>query len=135
MKKVSLGHAAQGVIPLLLNSFEYFRFRFGAHRRLRSTVSSELPSAVINVLESGERAFAKYRPKYYPGRVIFIKAKESLRLPDDPNLVWEKLLGGIEVQVIPGDHRAIVSKYNGSLADCLSRCIENAEKMPGPAAS
>jgi nonribosomal peptide synthetase DhbF len=106
-------------------AIDYLRFRFGADYRLVPTGASELTLEIRDVFESGKKAFTSYRPSYYPGKVLFLQATLEPWHPTDPNRFWKSMVGELEVEVVPGDHSAMVSDSVYLIGDCLSRRIAN----------
>jgi amino acid adenylation domain-containing protein len=84
-----------------------------------------LPPAAKAVLEGGIAAIENYRPRFYPGKVNYLKCETNTLLPDDPRPVWGKLVQEIEVQSVPGDHTQMVSTHAGEVADWLSHRIQD----------
>jgi acetoacetyl-CoA synthetase len=68
-------------------------------------------------------AFRHYRPRFYRGKIKFVKAEINFYFPDDPAAVWGKLANEIEVETVPGDHLEIVQTGFESLAAVLTRYV------------
>jgi thioesterase domain-containing protein len=76
-----------------------------------------------------QRTFAsyeKYNPRFYPGKIKFITTETKTFFPSDPATVWKHLAAEFEVEVVPGDHLNIVTTEFQSLAEALTRYIEEA---------
>jgi hypothetical protein len=71
-------------------------------------------------------AIARYRPRFYSGKIKFIRAKEILHLPDDPAAIWANLAGSFEVESVPGDHLGILNTHAQELAAVISRYVREA---------
>src|SRR5208283_4064652 len=58
------------------------------------------------------RATGNYALRRYPGRITLVKAGLELSgVPSDPTLGWSKWAdGGVEVEVVPGNHATMVYK-------------------------
>jgi acetoacetyl-CoA synthetase len=84
----------------------------------RSTV---IPDAVHRVQRAGEVAYRKYRPRFYDGEIIFIKAQAEVRIPFDATLLWGALARAVTVQAIPTDHQNLVRASAGTLAAQLTK--------------
>jgi thioesterase domain-containing protein len=72
------------------------------------------------------RALHAYQPQSYSGRVTLFRAQaRSLRRAYDPELGWGRLAeGGVEVQLIPGDHYDLLEcPYVEVLADKLALAL------------
>jgi len=72
------------------------------------------------------RALASYRPRYYSGKIHFVRAENSLDFPDDPAAVWAGLSAKFSVEDVPGDHFAILDAYSEHLGSVLSRYLDEA---------
>ena len=54
-------------------------------------------------------ALTRYRPRFYSGKIKFVRAEISTAFPDDAAAVWEPLAQIVEVETIPGDHLGIIA--------------------------
>jgi thioesterase domain-containing protein len=66
------------------------------------------------------RAAARYRPRFYRGKLTFLKADAG----DAPIQVWEPWAKEIEVITVPGTHGSIL--HSESLGTMLSNCVDRA---------
>jgi thioesterase domain-containing protein/acyl carrier protein len=72
-------------------------------------------------------AWDHYCPRYYPGKVTFLRAETPSGLwPVDPVPIWGPLSQSLEVHTVPGDHLGLPSVDSESLGAQLSLCIERA---------
>jgi len=71
-------------------------------------------------------ALQSYQLRYYDGNVRFIKAQSEWTFPLDPAAVWAHRVRGLRIDTVPGDHLGIVTTHFRSLADTLSRYLEEA---------
>lgn len=81
---------------------------------------------VLRMRDRAYLALRRYRPRYYPGRIKFVKAATVSDFPDDPAAVWAKLAGEFEIETVPGDHLGIINTHYKRLADVLSRYLGEA---------
>src|SRR5262249_3999351 len=49
-------------------------------------------------------ALQRYQPRFYPGKVRFVRAEILSDFPDDPVAIWAHLAEEFEVETAPGDH-------------------------------
>jgi acetoacetyl-CoA synthetase len=91
----------------------------------RDAISMFAP-AFGRVRESAFLALRRYKPRFYPGTVKFIRAAEITDFPSDPSAVWADLVGGFDVETVPGDHLGMLTIQYEKLAAVLSRHIMNA---------
>ena len=67
-----------------------------------------------------------YKPRYYPGKIKFIKAETITEFPGDPAAVWSSLTKEIEVTTVAGDHLEIMNTHFKSVGTVLSRYLDEA---------
>jgi hypothetical protein len=78
------------------------------------------------VRDSAYLALTRYRPRFYPGKIKFVRAEISSAFPDDAAAVWEPLAQIVEVETVPGDHLGIIAIHFEDLASVLSRYLREA---------
>jgi len=78
------------------------------------------------VRDSAYLALTRYRPRFYPGKIKFVRAAISSGFPDDATAVWAPLAGEFEVETVPGDHLGMIATHYEELASVLSRYLEEA---------
>jgi thioesterase domain-containing protein/acyl carrier protein len=73
-----------------------------------------------------KRAARNYRPKAYPGRVVYFKAREDMR---DSAATWRGVAqGGVEVHEASGDHLSmLLEPHARDLAEELTLCLSKAQ--------
>ena len=76
--------------------------------------------------DSADLALRRYRPRFYPGRIKFVKAEISTYFPDDPAAVWAHLAEQFDVETVPGDHVGMLTTECETLASVLSRFLNEA---------
>ena len=118
-----------------------FKRRTSASMRLptrsngRPTISSDryrppdgvlLSPAMQRVRDQAYRALTRYQPRFYSGKISFVKAEISSDFPDDPAAVWGNLASKFELDSVPGDHLGIMTTHFESLASVLSRYLREA---------
>jgi thioesterase domain-containing protein len=72
-------------------------------------------------------ALARYRPRFYGGKVKFVKAEIASEFPANPVAVWSGLIGKFEVETVSGDHQGMLATHFESLAGLLSRYLREAD--------
>ncbi len=83
-------------------------------------------SAMQRVRDSGYLALQRYKPRYFPGKVSFLAARESSEFPDNPVAVWSRSVAGLAVESMPGDHFGIITTHFEKLAAILTRYVREA---------
>lgn len=90
-----------------------------------------LPLPLLQTRLSTELALSRYRPSYYDGDAVFLKARRpDPHFPTDPKRVWRKLLARLTVQICPGSHLTIVSDHAADVAARINACIREAGSTP-----
>lgn len=78
------------------------------------------------VRESAYLALMRYRPRFYKGKIKFVRAEDSSGYPDDAAAVWTNLADEFEDATVPGDHLGIITTHFESLGSILSRYLREA---------
>lgn len=73
--------------------------------------------------DSDYRALRRYQPRFYRGRIRFVKAGIPTYFPDDPVPVWTHLAEQFEVETVPGNHLAMLTTQVEELSTLLSRYL------------
>jgi acetoacetyl-CoA synthetase len=71
-------------------------------------------------------ALRRYRPRFYRGKIKFVRPESNSYLPNHPDAVWKKLAAELEVETVPGDHLGMVGTHFESLAAVLTRYVNEA---------
>jgi acetoacetyl-CoA synthetase len=79
--------------------------------------------AMQRVRASAYLALTRYRPRFYPGEIKFVRAEIATGFPADGRAVWSPLAESIEVATVPGDHLGMIATHYESLASVLSRYL------------
>jgi acetoacetyl-CoA synthetase len=82
--------------------------------------------AMQRVRDCGYLALARYQPRFYKGKINFVRAEISGAFPDDPVAVWGHLAEEFVVDTVPGDHLGIITTHYESLAAVLSQYLRGA---------
>jgi acetoacetyl-CoA synthetase len=85
-----------------------------------------LSPAMQRARERAYLALTRYKPRFYPGKIKFVRAEISTDFPADPAAVWAHLAAKFDVETVPGDHLGIMSTHYEKLASALSRYVEEA---------
>jgi acetoacetyl-CoA synthetase len=80
----------------------------------------------LRVKQSDLVAMAHYRPRFYRGKIRFVRPEANSYLPNDPTAIWKKLAAEFEVETVPGDHLGMVGTHFQTLAALLARYISEA---------
>jgi acetoacetyl-CoA synthetase len=89
-----------------------------------------LSPAMLRVRQSAYLALTRYQPRFYPGRIRFVRAAVPTDFPADPSAVWAHLAGKFEVETVPGDHLGIMTTHYEQLGSAISRYVNEALPLP-----
>lgn len=81
---------------------------------------------MLRVKQSDLVALERYRPRFYQGKIRFVRPESNSYLPNDPAALWKKLAAELEIETVPGDHLGMVGTHFESLAAVLTRYVEEA---------
>jgi acetoacetyl-CoA synthetase len=81
----------------------------------------------LRVKKSDLVALERYRPRFYRGKIRFVRPEANSYLPADPTAVWKKLATEFELETVPGDHLGMIATHFESLAAVLTRYVEDAD--------
>jgi acetoacetyl-CoA synthetase len=101
-------------------------------RDLGGSASYQAPAGVSvspamqRVRDSAYLALARYQPRFYGGKINFVRAEISGPFPNDPVAVWGHLAEEFQVDTVPCDHLGIITTHFESLAAVLSRHLRGA---------
>ncbi len=88
--------------------------------------SSHFAPIMQRVRDAGYRALTHYRPRYYSGKINFVKAEISMGFPDNATAVWADLAAELVVDTVPGDHFGVITAHSECLGSLLSRYLYEA---------
>jgi len=85
----------------------------------------------VRVKECDLLTMERYRPRFYPGTIRFVRPAANSYLPNNPTKVWRKLATELKVETVPGDHLGMIGTHFQSLAAVLARYVEEADQAMG----
>jgi thioesterase domain-containing protein len=95
-----------------------------------ATASPEPLRRLLDVFKTNVRAFRRYRPGPYPGRITLFRPAEAgdpAGGEADPTLGWGALAPRVDIETVPGDHvSALAEPHARALALRLRTCIDQA---------
>jgi thioesterase domain-containing protein len=100
---------------------------------VRTSVGIPFTPEMRRVQEAAVRALRDYKPRFYHGRIRFVRAATPLHFPDDPEQVWAKFTDQFEVETVPGNHHELLTTQYKSLAIVISRYLRelSVERLTG----
>ena len=98
----------------------------GDHSSTARYQAASVSPVMQRVRESAYLALSRYKPRFYSGKIKFVRAQISTDFPADPVAVWSELANQFEVETVPGDHLEIITTHFAQLASVLSRFVREA---------
>jgi thioesterase domain-containing protein/acyl carrier protein len=71
-------------------------------------------------------ALERYQPRFYSGKISFVRAAIPTDFPADPAAVWSGLAKEFELKTVPGDHLGIMTTHFEGLASAISDFLRTA---------
>jgi acetoacetyl-CoA synthetase len=72
-----------------------------------------------------------YRPRFYRGKVKFVRAEIVSYFPSNPTAVWADLVSEFKVETTPGDHVGMLTTHCQDLGSLLSRYLRESAAERG----
>jgi thioesterase domain-containing protein len=82
--------------------------------------TDETTNTRLRAYDSAHLAWRHYQPRFYHGKIHFVRVAVPTIYPDNPIAVWGKLASELEVQTVPGDHHEILTANYEILGSVLS---------------
>ncbi|MEI9933190.1 MAG: alpha/beta fold hydrolase [Rhizomicrobium sp.] len=87
-------------------------------------VRPDLPLPLRKARIAGDAALLAFRPRYYPGKIFFLRAgKTGPVFPSDARNIWRGLVKEMELHTLKGDHRSIIGDDAATTAAQISACL------------
>jgi hypothetical protein len=64
-----------------------------------------------------------YLPRFYPGKIEFVRAAIPTDFPADPTPVWSRLARQFALHSVPGDHLGMMTTHFAGLASIISALV------------
>jgi acetoacetyl-CoA synthetase len=100
--------------------------RFNGSAPYQPPAGVSLTPAMQRVRDSSYLALTRYRPRFYPGKIKFVRAAVRSGFPNHAAAVWGPLAAEVEVKTVSGDHLEMIATHYEELASVLSRYLEEA---------
>jgi len=91
----------------------------------RTMLDGSFAVAMQTVRRAQYRALHNYRPRFYDGNVMFVRAAVPSYFPSDPIPVWSPLIKDLIVEPVPGNHIELLTLNVGALASVVTRYLES----------
>jgi thioesterase domain-containing protein/aryl carrier-like protein len=96
----------------------------GVSPPFETLVEAPRSEAQLRFRDSSYRALENYEPRFYPGKIKFVRAAIPTDFPADPIAVWSGLARQFELKTVPGDHLGMMTTHFDSLASAISKCVQ-----------
>ena len=97
-------------------------------RVLERQAGEYVSPVMMRVRANDDLALERYHPRFYSGKVKYVKAQDGWYFPFDAAAVWDKLVKDLEVETVPGDHLGMTVTHYENLARVLSRYLHEGMK-------
>jgi hypothetical protein len=74
------------------------------------------------------QALERYRPRFYKGKIKFVRPEGNSYLPVHPATVWKNLAAQFELDMVPGDHLGMISTHFDRLGALLTTYVTEASE-------
>jgi acetoacetyl-CoA synthetase len=122
MRQLSLGQRVRLAARQAKRGLHFLRNLNGSSP-YQPPVGVSLTPAMQRVRASAYHALTRYRPRFYRGKINFVRAEVSSAFPADAAAVWAPLAESIEVATVAGDHLGMIATHYESLASVLARYL------------
>ena len=92
----------------------------------QTTIEVSQSAAQQHFRDTSYLALERYQPRFYPGKISFVRAAIPTDFPADPAAVWSGLAKEFELKTVPGDHLGIMTTHFESLASAISGFLRKA---------
>jgi len=99
---------------------------FSASSSYKPPAGVSLTPAMQRVRDSAYLALTRYKPRFYGGKIKFVRAAIGSGFPSNAAAVWRPLVEEIAVETLPGDHLGMIATHYAELASVLSRYLREA---------
>ena len=92
----------------------------------QTTVETSPSAALQHFRDTSYLALERYQPRFYPGKINFVRAAIPTDFPANPTAIWSHLANELELKTAPGDHLGIMTTHFESLASVISGFLRGA---------
>jgi len=94
----------------------------------QTTVETSPSAALQHFRDTSYLALERYQPRFYPGKINFVRAAIPTDFPANPTAIWSHLANELELKTAPGDHLGIMTTHFESLASVISGFLRDASQ-------
>lgn len=116
--RLLLGRAVRHAV-----AFQPFRGRRSPHGTgfYKPPQGASFAPVMRRIRDNADIALKRYRPRFYEGRIAFVRAETPTTFPDNPVPVWTRLAAEFTLETVPGDHLEMLAVHFEQLASVLNR--------------
>jgi thioesterase domain-containing protein len=85
-----------------------------------------LAHTTVKVKQRDFQTMRRFKPRFYEGKVSFIRPEAGSYFPNSPTEVWKGLVAELEIEAAPGDHLGMIAKHFKTLGAVLTRQVKKA---------
>lgn len=97
-----------------------FAGRSSAVRNNEKYVNSTMQVARKRIYHGELLALRRYQPKFYSGKVNFVRAETVSYFPKDPCRVWSHLMREFTLETVAGNHTSLLTTHYETIAKLLN---------------
>jgi thioesterase domain-containing protein len=98
--------------------------------KIQRYLHSESIAGVAQRMRDADWAASRgYRPRFYRGKVNFVRAEIGTHFPHNPTAVWAHLIQEFALETTPGDHVGMLTTRHHDLGALLSRYLDEANPL------
>ena len=113
--------------------FDYARRKLSASGRMSQTNESGSgrkfyaePPRPVNARRAQRRAYQRYVPSSYAGRVALFRAEQYPA--ERPDLGWSEYLPRLKIVVVPGDHHSCITRHVAAFATRMNQALSETDR-------
>jgi|SRR5579872_1046097 len=92
----------------------------GHRTKAQPQINSTADLTHVRIHSAAVAAWKSYRPRFYSGKINFLRAEVISYFPANVRAVWDHLAGSLEIQTVPGNHSSLVTRNSKNVADALT---------------
>jgi acetoacetyl-CoA synthetase len=89
----------------------------------QTTLDVTRPASLQRFRDGSYLALERYEPRFYPGKIDFVRAAIPTDFPADPAAVWSNLAQEFALETVSGDHLGIMTTHFAELASVINNYL------------
>jgi thioesterase domain-containing protein len=108
IRQVPVRRLVPHIFDITQSLSRHLLLRLGVVKVFQGSQSGALSPAERDVLMADRLAFARFRPKFYPGEMIYFSAEIASPVSLDPEVIWRRRVRDLVVHKAGGDHLSMI---------------------------